>query len=509
MTQPKRSNQQNALTLMAGTLGSRISGFLRQSLLTQLFDERITDAFFVALRVPNLFRELLAEGALTNSFIPVYSSLDKQEAKKLSAALLGLLLIANGVLLLLAYFLAPYIVNLLLTSNGSVDKDLAITLTRIVFPFLASISLSAWAMGILNAEEKFLAPAWAPVALNLVAILLMLIFPSSDTVLAWGFVLGGIVQLIVQIPSLIKGKHLSPLTKIWHPHLKNVLILMIPFAFTTSGRQILNVITTNILNLLPQGSVTGFQNADLFLSLALGVFAISPALAYYSRLSNNAKNEPEQFPKTLLEGLQFISFLSAPAGLVLFLLAEPAVQVVFNWFSALGRAGASEATLAATLAATAPLGLAIVPLGLNALLIRTYYVRQKVRTPIALTFIFLSLQGLLYYLLTPTLGIAGLSLATAIVAWLQLITLLALVSHSEKLELGIFLRHFLRVSLATAVAALLCLNLLYALPNNGTWLMSFFRLGLTGISIYVSYFLIAYFLRLSELRQFAKRFLKP
>ena len=106
MTQPKRSNQHNALTLMLGTLGSRISGFLRQSLLTQLFDERITDAFFVALSVPNLVRELLAEGALTNSFIPVYSSLDKEEAKKLSAALLGLLLIANGFLLFLAFFLA-------------------------------------------------------------------------------------------------------------------------------------------------------------------------------------------------------------------------------------------------------------------------------------------------------------------------------------------------------------------------------------------------------------------
>lgn len=498
---PVVSSKRNALTLMIGTLASRVSGFLRQSFLTQLFDERITDAFFVALRVPNLFRELLAEGALTNSFVPVYKSLDKSEAKQLASALLGVLLIANGLLLLLAYFLAPFIVDLLLTSQGNVDRDLAIQLSRIVFPFLATVSLSAWAMGILNAEEKFFAPAWAPVALNVVAIILMLIFPDSSSILAWGFVLGGLTQVLVQLPSLLKGNYLTPLKALWHPQLNAVLVLMLPFAFTTSGRQILNVITTNILDTLPQGSVTGFQNADLFLSLALGLFGVSPALAYYSRLGANLKEAPEIFPKTLVSGLKFISFLSAPAGILLSLFAEPAVETVFNWFSLFGREGTAAATLSASIMSLIPLGLAVFPLCLNNLLIRSYYVRQKVRTPIILTFVFLSLQGLLYYALAPIYGIAGLSAATALVAWLQLFVLLYLVGKKENLELADFFTHSARVLSALALAALSSMGLLALLPLGTSWEQQLIKLLLGSTCLYGMYFALAYVFKLPELLQ--------
>ncbi|MCA9839543.1 MAG: murein biosynthesis integral membrane protein MurJ [Trueperaceae bacterium] len=505
---PKRSSNRNALTLMVGTLGSRVSGFLRQSLLTQLFDKQITDAFFVALRVPNLFRELLAEGALTNSFIPIYKSLDKKEARRLASALLAILLIANGLLLLLAYFAAPFIVDLLLAKGGNVDRDLTITLTRIVFPFLMAVSLSAWAMGILNAEEEFFAPAWAPVALNLVAIILMLLYPQSTTILAWGFVLGGVVQLLVQLPALFQGNYVAAIRGVWHPQLGAVLLLMVPFAVTTSGRQVLNVVTTNILDTLPQGSVTGFQNADLFLSLALGLFGVSPALAYYSRLSGTIKEAPESFADILLNGLKFISFLSAPAGLLLMLLASPAVETVFNWFTLLGRDGADPATLSASVQALFPLGLAIWPLGLNNLLIRSFYVRQRVRTPIVLTFIFLSLQGLLYYLLTPFLGIAGLSLATAVVAWLQLFTMLILVGRREGLDLPAFMRHGLKILFALAVAALLSWGLLSFLPLAQTWLMNLTRVILGALCLYLVYLAMALWLKLPELAQLSQRFRK-
>ncbi len=508
VTKPRRSSNQNALTLMLGTLGSRVTGFLRQSLLTQLFDKQITDAFFVALKVPNLFRELLAEGALTNSFIPVYKSLAKAEAKRLASALLGILLIANGLLLLLAYISAPFMVDLLLTVGGNVDRELTIQLTRIVFPFLMAVSLSAWAMGILNAEEEFFAPAWAPVALNLVSIILMFLYPKSSTILAWGFVLGGLAQLVVQVPSLIKGKYLTAFQGIWHPKLGSVLLLMIPFAFTTSGRQVLNVVTTNILDTLPEGSVTGFQNADLFLSLALGLFGVSPALAYYSRLSATVQEAPEIFGETLLKGLKFISFLSAPAGLLLSLLARPAVETVFDWFTLLGRQGADAATLSASVAALFPLGLAILPLGLNNLLIRSYYVRQKVTTPIALTFVFLSLQGFLYYILTESLGIAGLSLATAIVAWLQLFTLLFLVGRREKLVLSDFFVHSSKVILALTVAGLTTWIVLGLLPDPLGWTLNLIHVLLGGGCLYLVYLLMAVFLRLPELEQLSQRLRK-
>src|SRR5690606_3949832 len=196
------STRRGAMTLMGGTLASRITGLVRNSLLAQFFPPAVLDAFVTAFKVPNLFRELLAEGALTNSFVPVYKRLTPADARQLSGALLSLLLLVNGALLIAAYAAAPYIARLLIADAGNVDVELTTQLIRIVFPFLPAISLSALAMGILNAEERFLAPAWAPVALNIVTVTLMALFPGHAVMLALAHVLGGAAQLIVQLPVL-------------------------------------------------------------------------------------------------------------------------------------------------------------------------------------------------------------------------------------------------------------------------------------------------------------------
>ena len=501
---PKRSSAQGAITLMVGTLFSRITGFLRQSLLNQLFTPEITDAFLVALRVPNLFRELLAEGALTNSFVPVYNKLPKAKAQRLAGALFGLLVLINSLLLIAAYAAAPYIVDLLLLSNGSVDRDLTLRLTRIVFPFLASISLSAWAMGILNAEERFFAPAWAPVALNVVAITLMLLYPNWAETLAWGFVLGGLAQFLVQLPVLLKGKFVTGLGKLWHPALATILLLIVPSVFTTSGRQVLNLLTANLLNVLPKGSVTAFANAELFLSLALGLFSISPALSYYSRLSTYAE-APEDFRQTLDAGLRFITFLTVPAGLLLTILATPVNRVVFDWLSVLGRDGANEAVLVYSSLTLIPLGLAIFPIGLNNLLLRIFYIRTQVRTLISITLIFLSLQGVLYFVLSQYLGIEGLSWGTVIAAWLQFAVLLGLVARREGLELTPFLSYSLKIWLAASLAAGMTALGLSFFPLT-TWWQAFFALLGGGALFGSGYLGAALALRLPELQQLLKRF---
>lgn len=501
---PKRSSVQGAITLMVGTLFSRITGFLRQSLLNQLFTPEITDAFLVALRVPNLFRELLAEGALTNSFVPVYNKLPQAEAKRLAGALLGLLVLINSLLLVAAYAAAPYIVDLLLLGDGSVNRDLTLRLTRIVFPFLASISLSAWAMGILSAEERFFAPAWAPIALNVVAITLMLLYPNFAATLAWGFVLGGLAQFLVQLPVLIKGNFVHGFGKLWHPALATILLLIVPSVFTTSGRQVLNLVSANLLNTLPKGSVTAFSNAELFLSLALGLFSISPALSYYSRLSTYA-DAPEDFRQTLASGLRFITFLTVPAGLLLTVLATPVNRVVFDWLSILGRDGANEAVLLYSGLTLIPLGLAIFPIGLNNLLLRTFYIRAQVRTLIGITLTFLSLQGILYIVLSRYLGIEGLSWGTVIAAWLQFAVLLFLVARRESLELAPLLSYSLKVWLAASLAAGVCVLSLSFFPVI-TWWNALFALVGGGALFGLSYLLAALRLRLPELQQLLKRF---
>jgi putative peptidoglycan lipid II flippase len=164
---------------MGGTLASRASGLLREVLLIALFPVRASDAFRLAWTVPNLFRELLAEGALTNAFIPIYQRLRGDDRRAFAGAMLSVLALANAVLLALALLGAPWIVDLLLARDANVDRELAVQLVRLTFPVLFAISLSALAMGVLNAEERFFAPAWAPVLLNLVAIAAMLAFPGE------------------------------------------------------------------------------------------------------------------------------------------------------------------------------------------------------------------------------------------------------------------------------------------------------------------------------------------
>ena len=128
---------------------------------------------------------------------------------------------------------------------------------------------------------------------------------------------------------------------------------MVPFSFSTGARQLLNLVSSRLLTTLPAGSVTAFGNADLFLSLALGLFGISPALAFYSRLSAYT-TQPTDFQRTLLEGLRLITFLSVPAGLLLTLYAGPAVVSVLNWLPLLGGQGMDAATLSFSVTALMP-----------------------------------------------------------------------------------------------------------------------------------------------------------
>lgn len=467
---PERSANRGALILMGGTLGSRVTGLLRNSLLTQLFSSGISDAFVTAFKVPNLFRELLAEGALTNAFVPAFSRLDKEDGARLASALLGVLLLVNGLLLLGAWFAAPFLADLLIGDPTLVDPELTTRLIRIVFPFLLAISLSALAMGLLNASEEFLAPAWAPVALNVVTVVLMAVFPNHAVMLAVAHVLGGLLQLLVQLPALHRLGLLPRRIRLWHPTLGAVLLLMVPFAITSGGRQVLNLIASNIITGIEAGAQTAFYNADLFLSLALGLFSISPALAYYSRLSRLARDAPERMPGTLLDGLKLITFLTVPAGLALFLLAGPAVEIVFNWRSLLGVTPA-DVRLELTAVASAPLGFAVFPMGLNNLLIRTFYIRDHVAMPVVLTVITLALQAFLYVELADRYGLAGVAWGAAIAPMVLLVLLLTLVARRERFGLGQLLDSAVRVWVAAggAAGAVLWLDYLVSVPGGWWW----------------------------------------
>ncbi len=502
----KQSSERGALILMGGTLASRITGLLRNTLLIKFFPSHLSDAFWIAWKIPNLFRELLAEGALINSFIPVYNQLSKEDAKRLSSTLLFWLSCINILLLLLAVWAAPVLVKLLIAEGSSLSIPLTISLTRLIFPVLMAISFSALAMGLLNAEERFFAPAWAPVALNVVVILMMVLFQGNITLLTLGVVIGGFVQLLVQVPALIKNKIMPRIThhSMWHPELLTVLVLMIPFAFTTGARQLLNILSTRLLSGMPVGSITAYENANLILSLALGLFSVSPAIAFYSRLSSNAANEPERFPKTLLSGLRFIAFLTVPVSCLVFLLSPEIINMIWDW----GVASGQEKTLNFSIVALFPLAFAIVPMGLSNLLIRPFYIRKRIRPPILVSMLFVGLTGFLYYLLAPTYGIASLSWATAAVATLQMAILIIWLKRDEKLDSTNLLSLLLKLVAAGASAAAVTSIVLRFIPFFPTQLGVFLKLCVGGGLFAGLYLALCFLLKIPELQQFLGRFSK-
>ena len=495
---------------MIGTLASRITGLLREVLLVSLFSAKVSDAFRIAWTVPNLFRELLAEGALTNAIIPSYQELPEHERRAFSGATFSILFLINAFLLALAIISAPLIVDLLLANQSHVDRELAVMMTRILFPLLMAVSFSAVAMGILNSEEHFFAPAWAPVALNVVMIILMLTFKGNAQWLAVAAVLGGIAQFLIQLPSLAKHKLLPKLGAWWHPKLAIVLMLMAPFAFTTGARQFLNVIAQRIVSneqLFMAGAVSAYSIAGMLYALALGLFGISPALAYYSRLSSDAIHDKEKVKSTLAEGIRFISFLCVPASLILVVFSEPIVKTLFGL---LKPGEGQETTIQLAILAIQPLGLTVFPAGLINFTVRPFYIRKKVRAPIIISVIFTFFTAILFVLLAPGLGIRGLTAATAFSAWLQFMVLLYWVKRDEGLSLKPIVWYMARVwlaaSLAVFLAFVLTTYLMALFPEISPWFKYLLELSVAGVIVIVSYLGFAHLMKLPELSQLIKRF---
>jgi putative peptidoglycan lipid II flippase len=504
----RRSAARGAFVIMGGTLASRVSGLLREVLLVALFPVRVSDAFRIAWLVPNLFRELLAEGALTNAFVPIYQRLQGEERRALAGAMAAVLGVVNAVLLAAAIAAAPWIVDLLLAADANVDRELAVQLVRLTFPVLAAISFSALAMGVLQAEERFMAPAWAPVALNLAAIMAMLAFPGQAAALAWGIVAGGVLQAAVQWPVMLRAGLAPRLGRWWHAALPATLALMVPFAFSTGARQLLNVIAQRIVSndaLFPAGAVTAYALASLLFSLAIGLFAISPAVAYYARLGNLAAEGAATFGATIESGTRFILLLTLPVGAATFTFAESAVRAVFE---VLRPAAGQDVAIALAVLALAPLGVALPASGLVNFLLRPFYVRQRVRAPVALSVAFALLTALLYVLLAPPLGIAGLSWAMAIAMTAKSLVLLVWLARAEGLDLRSVARQAMRVGLSSLVAVTLARlvadRVVEGLPL-GSWGTAMVTLLVGGAVAVASFLPLGWALGVPELRRGRER----
>jgi putative peptidoglycan lipid II flippase len=439
----------NAAITMLGTFSSRVLGLVRQIVINNLFSPLLTDAFNVATRVPNLFRELVAEGAVTNALVPVLSALPADEGERFKRRFAALLLALNLLLLGLGLLLAPWIADLLVDSSSPFahgpNFELLVYQIRLVMPFLLFISMAALFSAFLQSQERFGLVAFAPLALNVASILIMLLWPGSATALALSYTLGAMLQAAVLLPGLkafrleLKG----------HPAIREALWRMGPFAFTTSLRQFLNLVLTNVLTRYAVGAQTAFINAEVIFQTALGILAVSPAMALYPRLAQMGNARDHAGMRRLLEGsIGRLGVLLGFAGAMLAALAPWIVGAAFSF------GGLDPTVRAFTVAVLWAYGFALLPWGINQLMLRAFYAVGEIGRAVQVSAAVFALNTLGYWLLRDA-GLFWLNLSTAVAGLAGLLAYAGRLERMSILSTRWLLRLLLRVTGAAAVAGLL------------------------------------------------------
>ena len=326
----------------AVTMVSRVFGLLRDTVIAAIFGASwITDAFWIAFRIPTTLSRLLGEGALTASFIPVFTEYlqkkTKDEALELAYNAFTFLSIILTFVSVLGIIFSPLIIRVI--GIGFVSEKqfaLAVFLNRLMFPYVFIISLGALCMGILNSFRRFASPALSPVMWNIsiivAALTLRSFFAEPITALAVGVLIGGVLQLALQWPFLRKcGVKLKFRFNFRHPGLKQIGILLIP-AMLGQGINTINILVGSMLaSMLPGGSVTYLFYADRIMELPLGVFAIAIGTASLPSFSRHAAaGNMDELKSSISFSLRLMLFLTIPATFALMTLNLPIISVLFQ-----------------------------------------------------------------------------------------------------------------------------------------------------------------------------------
>jgi len=417
----RRAVARAAVVVSAATLASRILGFVRDLVVARAFGAGVaTDAFFVAFRLPNLLRRLVAEGALSSAFVPVFTEYattrSRQNTLRMLQAVTGVMLLLLGGLTLLGILAAPWFVRIMAPGffSDPAAGELTVRLARVMFPFLFLVGLAALVMGILNAHRHFLLPALAPVALNvgIIAGAVVIAPRMAEPVvgLALGVVLGGLGQLLMQLPPLwTRGLLAWPRLALGHPAVRRILGLMTPVVVGQSAVHIGTVINTIIASFLAKGSVSYLYYADRLIEFPNGVFGVAIATAVLPTLSEQAtQRDKTSLRETLSFSLRLATFVSMPAAIGLFILSEPIVRVLYER----GRFGPVDTI--GTAAAVAMYALGLVGSSAARILVQAFFALGDTRTPMQVSVGAMALNCLIAASLAGPMGHVGLALAIAV-----------------------------------------------------------------------------------------------
>ncbi|WP_256484459.1 murein biosynthesis integral membrane protein MurJ [Endozoicomonas sp. 4G] len=408
------------------TMLSRVLGLARDVVIAGYFGSTASaDAFFVAFKIPNFLRRLFAEGAFSQAFVPVLSEYRSKRSfdevryllSRVSGTLAGLLLLVT----LICMLASPLLIRLFAPGFTDYPEKLLLAgeMLRITFPYLLLISLTALAGSILNSYNRFAVPAFTPVLLNLSLIgstvFLSQWFAEPVMALAWGVVIAGVSQLLLQIPFLLQIR-LLPVPRWGHQHegVRRIMKLMVPALFGVSVSQINLLLDTVLASFLETGSVSWLYYSDRLSELPLGVFGIAIATVILPSLSRkHAEDAGDQFSRTLDWAIRLVLLIGVPAGIALFILSEPLLATLFDY----GEMQNRDVIMAGMSLRAYSLGL--IAFMLIKVLAPGYFARQDTKTPVKIAIIAMVANMGFNLMLVFWLKHAGLALATTLSAFLN------------------------------------------------------------------------------------------
>ncbi len=508
-------------TRAAGIVGvavmcSRLLGLAREQILAGLFGAGFAmDAFKVAFRIPNLLRDLFAEGALSTAFVTVFSKKtttgDDASAWALVNKIATMATVVLSAIVLLGVLLAPSLVNVLAGGFASEKAALTILLTQIMFPFILLVSLSALVMGLLNSKDVFGAPAMASSFFNIGSILGGVGFawwidphfgPNALIGLALGTLVGGLAQLLAQFPALRKvGYRFKPDFK-WHDEgVRQVLKLMGPAVIAASAVQVNVMINSKFASMIPgDGPVSWLDNAFRLMQLPLGIFGVAIGTVTLPLVARHAAaGDTVGLRGTLARGLRLGLLLTVPSTLGLMFLADPIISVIFEH----GRFDAEATRQTASALRFYAVGLAAYS-GIK-VLAPAFYTIDRRTTPMLVSFGAIGLNLLLNWWFTfrMEMGHRGLALSTGCVAIINFTLLYLLMRKATgSMETRRMVVGLVKLALAGAALGAVCfwgnrwLALDWAL--RGTALRVAELVGVISVAAIV-FFTVAVVLRVEEM----------
>lgn len=419
-----------ASVIGSATVLSRILGYARDAVVAYVFGAAMaTDAFFVAFRISNLLRRLVGEGALTSSFVPIFTEelikRPKEGARRLASSAFTLFAIILVVLTIAGVAFSDPIVRLL--SPGFVSDPekfvLTVNLTRVMFPYMVFIGLMAIAMGVLHSLKHFTAPAVAPVFFNVMIILSVVavspFLAEPVYALAAGVLMGGLAQFFIQVPSLKRyGFAPRPAFAFADPGIKRIFTLMGPAAFGVGVYQLNVFVTMWFASRLPEGSISYLFYGARLMELPVGVFGVAISTAALPSLSEYVSREDwDGFRDSLSFALRLVGFVTIPSMAGLLVLDEHIIDVLFR------RGEFGLEAVSGTSTALFFYALGLVPVAVTRTLTSVFYSLKDTSTPVKVALFSFITNAVFCYLLSGPMGHGGLALAATLAATVNVVGL--------------------------------------------------------------------------------------